>query len=179
MTDIAFVEVNLKEHKQVLSEFTFSYMEWIQKNVKKMYKVDMFGEVGTPLDEYVEKSIEKKSNSSEYKFYLVHHTQANCYVGMGGIRKHSNAIGEIVHMYIRPDYIGKSYGLQLLKFLLDTAKSMGYKKIRLDTLGFMESANRIYEYVGFEEIPPFPESEVPAKLHRIMKYYEIDTNILL
>ena len=69
--------------------------------------------------------------------------------------------------------------IRLLKFLLDTAKSMGYKKIRLDTLGFMESANRIYEYVGFEEIAPYPESEVPAKLHRIMKYYELDTSKIL
>ena len=77
---------------------------------------------------------------------------------------------------MRSEYHGEGIGLQLLKFLLDKAKLMGYKKIRLDTLGFMESANRIYEYMGFEEIPPFPESEVPANLHRIMKYYEIKTS---
>ena len=82
-------------------------------------------------------------------------------------------------MIIRSEYHGEGFGLQLLMFLLNTAKSDGYKKVRLDTLGFMESANRIYEYVGFEEIPPYPESEVPMKLNRIMKYYELNTNKIL
>jgi GNAT superfamily N-acetyltransferase len=179
MSDLEFVEVNLKEHKQVLLEFTLNYMHWIQKNVKKMYKVDLFKEVGTPLVEYVNDFVENKSISAEYKFYLIHYKQDNNYIGMGGIRKHTDSIAEIVHMHVRSEYHGEGWGLQLLKFLLDTAKTMGYKKIRLDTLGFMKSANRIYEYMGFEEIPPYPESEVPANLHRIMKYYEIKTSSYL
>lgn len=176
---VEYVEVNLKEHKQVLLEFTLNYMHWIQKNVKKNYYVDMFEEVGTPLVDYVHDYVEIKSTSPEFKYFLVRHTQSNNYIGMGGIRKLSDEIGEIVHMYIRSEYHGEGMGVQLLKFLLDTAKSMGYKKIRLDTLGFMETANRIYEYFGFEEISQYPQSEVPAKLHRIMKYYELDTSKIL
>ena len=176
---VEYVEVNLKEHKQVLLEFTLNYMHWIQKNVKKMYYVDMFQEVGTPLVDYVNDHVENKSASSEYKYFLVRNTQANNFIGMGGIRKHTDLICEIVHMHVRSEYHGEGWGVQLLKFLLDTAKSMGYKKVRLDTLGFMESANRIYEYMGFEEIPQYPQSEVPAKLNRIMKYYELDTRNIL
>jgi GNAT superfamily N-acetyltransferase len=176
---VEYVEVNLKEHKQVLLEFTLNYMHWIQKNVKKMYYVDMFEEVGTPLVDYVHDYVENKSTSPEFKYFLVRNTQVNNYIGMGGIRKHSGKICEIVHMHVRSEYHGEGRGVQLLKFLLDTAKSMGYKKVRLDTLGFMESANRIYEYFGFEEIPPYPQSEVPAKLHRIMKYYELNTSKIL
>ncbi len=179
MPELEFVEVNLDEHKQVLLDYTLNYMHWIQKNVKKIYYVDMFEEVGTPLAEYVNIFIENKSTSEEYKFYLVRHTQSNNFIGTGGIRKHSDKICEIIHMHIRSEYQGEGLGLQLLMFLLNTAKSTGYKKVRLDTLGFMTSANRIYEYVGFEEIPPYPESEVPMKLHRIMKYYELDTSKIL
>jgi GNAT superfamily N-acetyltransferase len=179
MSNLKFVEVKNKEQKQVLLDQTMDYMHWIQKNVKKTYYVDLFGEVGTPLVEYVNDFIKHKAISEEYTFYLVCYRESNTYIGTGGIRKHSEEICEIVHMFMRSEYHGEGFGLQLLKFLLETAKSMGYKKVRLDTLGFMDSANRIYEYVGFEEIPPFPQSEVPAKLHRIMKYYELDTSKIL
>ena len=94
MTEIEFVEENLKEHKQVLLEFTLNYMHWIQKNVQKMYYVDMFKEVGIPLVEYVNDYVENKSTSDEFKYYLVHCTKANNYIGMGGIRKHTDSIGE-------------------------------------------------------------------------------------
>ena len=179
MSELKFVEVNKAAHKRVLTEFTMRYMEWIQENVKKYNNVDLFGEIGTPLKDYVEKFVNNQVNTPEYKMYLIHHTPDNKYIGMGAIRKHTKSIGEIKRMYVVPEYHGKGYGLQLLKFLLETAKSLGYTKIRLDTLQFMKNAQRIYDYVGFTEIPPFAESEVPAKLSHIMKYYEINTNILL
>jgi GNAT superfamily N-acetyltransferase len=180
MSELEFIEYKDTEgQKQFLLDFTLDYMHWIQKNVRKMYYVNLFEEVGTPLVDYVNDFINTKAIAGEYKFYLVKYKESNSFIGTGGIRKHTDSICEIVHMYIRSEYHGEGFGLNLLKFLLDTAKSQGFQKIRLDTLGFMDSANRIYEYVGFEEIAPYPESEVPAKLHRIMKYYELNTSKIL
>ncbi len=125
---VEYVEVNLKEHKQVLLEFTLNYMHWIQKNVKKMYYVDMFEEVGTPLVDYVHDYVENKSTSPEFKYYLVRHIQSNNYIGMGGIRKHSDKIGEIVHMHIRSEYHGEGWGVQATEILARYSKINGVQK---------------------------------------------------
>ncbi|MBN2157000.1 MAG: GNAT family N-acetyltransferase [Candidatus Lokiarchaeota archaeon] len=179
MNMLEFVKTNLDEHKDIVREYTTQYLKWVQDNVLEHYQIDMFKEIGIPIEKYVNNFIEKKAFTSEYSFFLIHHITDDKYIGMGAIRKHTESVGEIKRMYLEDEYHGEGYGLQLLKFLLDTAKTQGYEKVRLDTLKFMDKAQRIYDYVGFKEIPPYEESEVPTKLCQIMKYYEINTNILL
>ncbi len=63
---------------------------------------------------------------------------------------------EMKRLYVRTDYRRFHIGRILCKELMDTARKQGYKAMRLDTRGsMMQTAIRLYESLGFYEIPPY------------------------
>jgi len=93
-------------------------------------------------------------------------------VGVGGVRTIGEGIGEVKHMYIRPQYRGRGLGRGLLEYVLDQSVSMGHKLIRIDTGWFMETAQNLYRSCGFREVTPYPESEVPSEIHHLWVFME-------
>ena len=69
-------------------------------------------------------------------------------------------------MYVRPDFRGTGLGRALLDALLAEARQVGYATIRLDSAGFMKTAHALYRAAGFEEIEPYPESEIPPDFQK-------------
>jgi ribosomal protein S18 acetylase RimI-like enzyme len=47
---------------------------------------------------------------------------------------------------------------------LDAARSLGYRRIRLDTLPGMIEAQRLYRELGFREIAPYRPNPVPGAI---------------
>ncbi len=76
-------------------------------------------------------------------------------IGCAGIRKLNNETAELKRMYLQPAYHGKGWGRQLLGQALLLAKTMGYKKVRLDTLPSMQTAQVLYRQAGFYEVAPY------------------------
>jgi len=56
---------------------------------------------------------------------------------------------ELVKMYLHKDTRGKGLGRQLIEKCLDTARSMGYKKVYLETMPELRKAVSVYEKFGF------------------------------
>ena len=83
--------------------------------------------------------------------------------GVGCLKKLKADIGEIKRMYVRPQHRRKGIGKLLLEHLLDAATEAGYSKVWLDSAKFMEKAHSLYRSAGFEEIEPYPESEIPKE----------------
>ena len=46
--------------------------------------------------------------------------------------------------------------------MLERARSLGYRRAVLDTGGFMQSAQRIYEAAGFRDIAPYYHNPIPG-----------------
>jgi ribosomal protein S18 acetylase RimI-like enzyme len=44
--------------------------------------------------------------------------------------------------------------------ILDEARRVGYRRVRLDTVPGMEAAQALYEQLGFREIGPYTENPV-------------------
>ena len=65
------------------------------------------------------------------------------------------SIGEVKRLYVRPAARGTGLGLRLAQCLLDEARTIGYRQIVLDTLGWMAQARRLYEGLGFRECAPY------------------------
>lgn len=78
-----------------------------------------------------------------------------CFVGCVGLRYFAPGICEMKRLYIRPDCRGRSGGRQLAKTVVKIAASLGYERIRLDTLPQMSAANQLYKSLGFREIAPY------------------------
>ena len=64
-------------------------------------------------------------------------------------------ICEVRTLFVRSDCRGLGIGKQLVSAILDNARQFGYDYARLDTLGFMKSAQGLYKSFGFYAIEPY------------------------
>lgn len=62
---------------------------------------------------------------------------------------------ELKRLYVRPEARGSGLGRHLTEIALDFAIQREFDLIYLDTLASMTSAIRLYESLGFEEIPAY------------------------
>lgn len=69
-------------------------------------------------------------------------------------------ICEMKRLYVTPQGRGTGLGRALVARVLDTARSIGYREIRLDTLPSMQAAITLYQSFGFREIPAYYDTPV-------------------
>ena len=53
----------------------------------------------------------------------------------------------------------------MVEKVLDEARQIGYETIRLDSTKYMTEAHNLYRSFGFQEIEPYPESEIPEEYY--------------
>ena len=64
-------------------------------------------------------------------------------------------------LYVRPQFRGKGLGRTMAVRVIDEARSIGYKKLRLDTVEpVMRTAVAMYRELGFREIAPYRPNPV-------------------
>ena len=95
-------------------------------------------------------------------------------VGIGGLRPLSAHEAEIKRMYVRPSSRGMGVGRAILQRLIDDARALGYRTIRLDSARFMHEAHALYRRFGFvpssphkwefESVPALQETAVFMRL---------------
>lgn len=100
--------------------------------------------------------------------YLIAIMENGKTAGGVGLRKFNADICEMKRLYVYPDYLRKGLGEVLCKELIKQAKGLGYQKMRLDTIGKLKAANRLYDKLGFYEIEPYRKN--PDKTARFLEY---------
>ena len=79
-------------------------------------------------------------------------------------------VGEMKRLYLRPEFRGKGLGRMLAERILHEARTIGYAKLRLDTVEpVMKDAVAMYRLMGFREIAPYRDNPMPGTL-----YMELD-----
>jgi putative acetyltransferase len=78
-------------------------------------------------------------------------------IGMGGVKYFDNEICELRRMFFAKEYQGLGLGKLMAQTLIDKAKELGYKKMRLWVYNpeTQVAAGALYRKLGFYEIPPY------------------------
>ena len=78
-------------------------------------------------------------------------------LGCGALKELDATHGEIKSMRTAPAFRGKGAGKLMLRYILDEARSRGYRRLSLETgsMAAFEPARRLYESHGFSYCGPF------------------------
>lgn len=83
----------------------------------------------------------------------------NALAGCIALRKLEDNICEMKRLFVRDEFRGQKIGIQLIEKLINDAREIGYKKMRLDTYpAEMGKAVSLYESHGFRQIEPYYEN---------------------
>ena len=92
------------------------------------------------------------------------------FVGCAALRPLDRYLCELKRLYVQPAFRGAGVGGVLMGAVLDAARTLGYRKLRLDTIEpMMQEAIAMYREMGFHEIAPYRENPIPGAL-----YLELD-----
>lgn len=149
--------------------------EW-QEFLKKSRATNQLKNGQSPLENYVgflltDDQIKKYLPPNGYSFIA---KKENKTIGMGSLCKLDSRIGEIKRIYVNPNYQGKKIGKKLFERTLSKAKEIGFEKLRLETIQFMDTATHMYESYGFKEIDQYEGSEAPEGLSKLNIYMELN-----
>lgn len=75
--------------------------------------------------------------------------------GCVALRQIAKTICEMKRLFVRPQFRRQGIGRSLVEAVIERAKKVGYKQMRLDTTPTMDAAKNLYESLGFEEIKAY------------------------
>jgi ribosomal protein S18 acetylase RimI-like enzyme len=122
-------------------QLTTDYMEWLNMDL-------CFQNVNKEFNEFDQ--IYAKPNG----VFLLAYVDGEIAGGVGS-RKIEKKICEMKRLYVYDQFKGKGIGRKLCEALIVKSRSMGYKKMRLDTVSKLETAIKLYKKIGFYKISPY------------------------
>lgn len=78
---------------------------------------------------------------------------------------------EMKRMFVLPQFREQGAGRALAKELIEDARTIGYKRMRLDTGIFLTAAIQLHESLGFRRIEPY--HDVSEDIRRIAIFMEL------
>lgn len=169
MDEIEFYQVTNNAQREKAGVLIREYLDSLNKRIKYDYNIEFDVKAMVQSD----LSDEIKFHPPDGRFYLVKFNGQPA--GVGCLKKLQEGIGEIQRMYVSPDFRGKGIGRAIAIRLVDDARSIGYRKLKLESLEFLDAAHSLYRSLGFKEIEPYDENSMESfqPEEQLDKYYTI------
>lgn len=88
--------------------------------------------------------------------------------GCVALRKTEKGICEMKRLWVRPDFRGNRIGRMLVSKVIVEARSIGYRKMLLDTVSSMREAISLYEALGFKKAEPYYNNPIEGTIYMEM-----------
>jgi GNAT superfamily N-acetyltransferase len=86
--------------------------------------------------------------------------------GCVALHKWEDGICEMKRLYLRPSFRGKGLGRAIAEKIITDARSIGYRRMRLDTIEpLMKDAVEMYRKLGFREIAPYRPNPIVGAMY--------------
>jgi GNAT superfamily N-acetyltransferase len=164
VTDIHQAET--KEDQAHVRELFWEYLDWANARLNEEYDINF------DIASMIERDMAKLDVFMPPHGRLLLATEGPHVTGLACMRRVREDIGEIKRMYVRPDFRRRGIGLALLEALIAEARQIGYPTMRLDSTRFMKAAHSLYRSLGFREIDPYLESEIPPEFQHQWVFME-------
>ncbi len=169
MEEVHFQQVERPEQKKQAGAVIREYLEWLNERVKCDYGIEF------NVDTMIESDLSDpdKFRPPDGRFYLAQYD--NAIAGVGCLKKQADGVGEIQRMYVLPSFRGKGIGRAIVERLIDDARRIGYRQLKLESLEFLKEAHSLYRSVGFREIDPYDHNSMEAyqAASQLDQYYSI------
>lgn len=162
-------EAKLPDDIDFVRQLWIDYLTWGNDNMQKLYGVHPHNP-----HEQVEQDIKMIHKFLPPNGRLMLAFIDNNACGIGCLKSINEEIGEVKRMYVNPSFRKVGAGRSILQSLINAAKETGYKKVRLDSPKFMESAHSLYRSFGFKDISVYPEVEIPEEFREYLLFMELD-----
>jgi ribosomal protein S18 acetylase RimI-like enzyme len=80
---------------------------------------------------------------------------ADEYIGCAALRPLGENMCEMKRLYVVSGYRNRKIGRALAETIIDQARAIGYRRMRLDTIESMTAAQALYHSLGFRLIKPY------------------------
>jgi GNAT superfamily N-acetyltransferase len=169
MTEVTFQRVESDEDKRRADALIREYLEGLNERVQRDYGIEFDVEAMLVSD----LSDPEKFHPPDGRFYLAHYR--GDIAGVGCLKRLTEGVGEIQRMYVPPSFRGKGVGREILNCLIKDARLIGYRRLKLESLKFLEAAHSLYRSVGFREIDPYADNSMKSyqDAKNLDKYYSI------
>jgi GNAT superfamily N-acetyltransferase len=95
-------------------------------------------------------------------------------VGVGGLKRLSDSVGEIKRMFVRPTARGLGVGRAIIEQLVADARELGFETICLESASFMHPAHAMYRSVGFVPSDAYAGRELEGVAHDVSVFMRLD-----
>jgi len=155
-TQTILVPVAGEAEQEAARGLILEYLRWIAATALTHYQLTF------DIDAMVRSDIEDRAKfyPPYGRFYLVRHGDAH--VGVGCLKRLSPEVGELQRMYVQPGARGIGAGRLLLKQLVDDARALGHRSLRLESLKALATAHALYRSAGFVETDPYADNSMRA-----------------
>jgi len=169
MAEVVFQRVGSEEDEQQAGALIREYLEGLNERVHREYDIEF--DVDAMLVSDLSDS--EKFHPPYGRFYLAQYR--GDIAGVGCLKKLEEGVGEIQRMYVLPSFRGRGVGRAILNRLIEDARSIGYKRLKLESLKFLGAAHSLYRSVGFREIDPYADNSMKSyqDAENLDKYYSI------
>ena len=117
---------------------------------------DVLMELGAPkvgtayADPNLDFLFESYQSSKSIYFVIENNNKIIGGAGIAQLENESDSICELQKMYFLPEARGLGLGTKLINKCLNSAMAFGFEKCYLETMPYMEAAQKLYQKAGFE-----------------------------